>query len=141
MSEQQENSDIEIQNDENNALPELYSKTLILLFSIFFSTVFAAFLLMSNLRTLEKKRARYIVLAFALVWTIASGIILQLSKLEPSYTLIFNVIGAAILNEFFWNKYIGSDREYDRKSWIKPTLISLLIVLVFFFLFLGSLGA
>lgn len=120
-------------------LPELYSKGLILIFAILFSTIFAAALLMINLKILGKIKEAGWVLLFAIFYVIATAIVMQVFSLSPSMTIIANVIGAAILNEFFWNKYIGSDFDFEKKSWIKPTLISVGIALLFFFLLMGSM--
>lgn len=122
---------------DQEALPELYSKRLILVFAVLFSAIFASFLLAANLRTLKESQARVIVLAFAFIYTIGTGVLLQLLGLPPTMSFISNVVGAAILNEFFWNKYIGAQREYHKKDWIKPMLIAMLIALSLFFLLLG----
>ena len=63
---------------------------------------------------------------------------MQAYDLSPGLTPIANVIGAAILNEFFWNKYIGPETEYEKKSWIKPTAISIAVVMVLFLLMLAA---
>lgn len=120
-------------------LPELYSKTLILIFAILFSTIFAAALLIVNLRTLGKTKEAGWVLLFAFAYIIATALVMQSLSLSPSMTIIANVLGAAILNEFFWNKFIGSDLSYIKKSWIKPTLISIGIALLFFLLLMGTM--
>lgn len=128
--------------EEENAeqrLPELYSKNLILIFAILFSTIFAAALLIVNLRHLGKTKEALWVLAFAIAYLVATGLVMQGFDLAPSMTIIANVIGAAILNEFFWNKFIGSDFPYEKKSWIKPTLISIGIAMIFFLLLMGSM--
>lgn len=143
MAEQQQNSDLESRHHENfgqpSGTPELYSKTLILVFAIIFSTIFAAILLILNLRSLGKRNAGLQVLIFAILYLIATGIVIQTFNLEPGLTVIANVIGAAILNEYFWNKHIGSDLEYKKKGWMKPLMISLLIALSVFFLLMLSL--
>ena len=118
--------------------PKLYSKTLILVFAIIFSTLFAAILLMINLRKIGEKSARIQVLIFTVLYMIATGVAIQALQLSPSLTIIFNVIGAAILNEYFWNKYIG-DIEYEKRNWIKPTLVSLFIVTVMFLLLMQAM--
>lgn len=127
----------ELQQEEE--MPELYSKTLILVFAILFSTIFAAALLMLNLRSLGKIKEANLVLLFAIVYFLATAIAMETLKLDPSLTLIANVIGAAILNEFFWNKFIGREVEFTPKSWIKPTVISGIIVMVFLLLMMGSM--
>ncbi|WP_051286255.1 hypothetical protein [Salinimicrobium terrae] len=127
------------EENHDHKLPGLYSKTLILIFAILFSTIFAAALLVVNLRILGKKKEAGWVLLFGIVYIIATALVMQAFSLSPSMTIIANVIGAAILNEFFWNKFIGSDFPYKKKSWIKPILISVGIALVFFMLLMGSM--
>lgn len=119
-------------------LPALYSKTLILIVAILFSTIFAAALLMYNLNRIGQKKAMWWVLIFAVSFLILTGVVIQVFKLDPGMTLIANVIGAAVLNEFFWNRFIGRDTEFEKKSWIKPILISLLIAMVLFILLIGA---
>lgn len=120
-------------------IPELYSKNLILIFAILFSTIFAAALLIVNLRTLGKIKEAGWVLLFAVAYLITTGLVMQAFSLAPSMTIVANVIGAAILNEFFWNKFIGRDTEFEKKSWIKPTLISVALAMLFFLLLMGSM--
>ena len=120
------------------SLPKLYSKRLILIFAILFSTIFAAALLVVNLRKLGKPGPAFWVGLFALAFIIATAVIMQVFSLSPSMTIIANVIGAAILNEFFWNKFIG-DIEYEKKNWLKPALISVAIALGFYLLLMGSM--
>ena len=130
---------IEQEEPQNEKLPALYSKTLILMFAILFSTIFAAALLIVNLRSLGKNKPAIWVALFAFGFVIATAVVMQAFSLSPSMTIIANVIGAAILNEYFWNKYIGSDVHYQKKSWIKPSLISVAIALGFFLLLMGSM--
>lgn len=130
---------IEQEDNSEQNLPELYSKTLILMFAILFSTIFAAALLIVNLRSLGKNKPALVVGLFGLIFVIATAVVMQVFALSPSLTIIANVIGAAILNEFFWNKYIGSDFSFKKKSWIKPTLISIAIALLFFLMLMGSM--
>lgn len=128
--------------DKEDRLPEapaLYSKNLILIFAILFSTIFAAVLLMVNLKSLGKRKEAFWVLIFAISYLFATALVMQAYSLSPSMTIVANVIGAAILNEFFWNKFIGSDFDYRKKSWIKPILISIGIALIFFLLLMGSM--
>ncbi|MFZ0490499.1 MAG: hypothetical protein WBV47_00580 [Salegentibacter sp.] len=133
---QEENIDSQRTGEE---LPQLYSKRLILIFALIFSTIFAAVLLMSNLKSLDKRRESYLVLFFTVFYMMVSVILIQVLGLPPDLTFVANVIGAAILNEFFWNKYIGRDREFQKKSWVKPAIVSLLISIPFVIGLMGSL--
>lgn len=129
MSDQiqdQANSSIETQHaTERNELPQFYSKRIILVFSGLFSIIFGAALLLSNLKKLEDKKATYQVLVFVFLYV--SGIVYTLSSMKtaPNLTLPLNLLGGLILNEYFWNRYIGKETEYEKKSWVKPSLISL----------------
>ncbi len=127
-----------IRNDENK--PNLYSKSLILVFSLLFSPIFAAVLLMLNLKALGKNKERFYVLFFGIGYLFATAAILQIFNLPTNLTFIANVIGAAILNEYFWNKYIGRETEYVKKSWIKPALVSVAVALFFLLLIMGAGG-
>lgn len=138
MSEFKENNYSLEKANEQDDLPALYSKTLILIFAMLFSTIFAAALLMYNLNRIGQKKAMWWVLIFAVSFLILTGVVIQVFKLDPGMTLIANVIGAAVLNEFFWNRFIGRDTEFEKKSWIKPILISLLIAMVLFILLIGA---
>ena len=130
---------IEQEDNSEQNLPELYSKTLILMFAILFSTIFAAALLIANLRNLGKNKPALLVGLFAFIFVIATAVVMQVYSLSPTLSIVANVIGAAILNEYFWNKFIGSDLSFKKKSWIKPTLISIAIALIFFLMLMGSM--
>lgn len=137
-----QNADIFMIEQEDNSernLPELYSKTLILMFAILFSTIFAAALLIANLRSLGKNKPALVVGLFAFIFVIATAVVMQVFSLSPTLSIVANVIGAAILNEYFWNKFIGSDFSFKKKSWVKPTLISIAIAIGFFLLLMGSM--
>lgn len=123
----------------DSELPSLYSKTLILVFAVLFSVIFAAVLLIINLRSLGKRKAAWIILLFSIIYLIFTAVMLQVFSLDPSLTFVFNVIGAAILNEVFWNRFIGKEAEFRKRGWIKPILIALMIAMAFFLLVLYSL--
>jgi len=48
--------------------------------------------------------------------------------------LIFNIVGYAILIEYYWNKNLGKQFKHEKKQVKKPLIISLsvLAILVFF---------
>jgi hypothetical protein len=45
-------------------------------------------------------------------------------------TLLFNMIGYAILSEFFWNKNLGNRLAYQKKEIWKPLMISFAVMLL-----------
>ncbi len=119
------------ESKEFEALPKLYSKRVIYLFSVIFSTIFGTVLLMSNLKQINDTKARWEVLIFGIIFTIGTAITLHTVQLQSNLGLPLNILGAIILNEFFWNRSIGKETEFEKKSWHKPAIISAIITLPF----------
>jgi len=111
-------------------LPHLYSKRAIQGFTLFFSTIFGVLLLMENLKEMNKPVARNQVLVFGIVYTTISAILLNYLAKMFFVTLLFNMIGYAILSEFFWNKNLGNKLAYQKKEIWKPLIISFTIMLL-----------
>ncbi len=109
---------------EELSLPILYSKRAIQGFTVFFSTIFGAILLMQNLKEMNKPIARNQVLVFGVSYTIASIILLNYLPKMFFVTLLFNLLGYAILSEYFWNKNLGNQLKYKKKEIWKPLTIS-----------------
>lgn len=116
--------------DDPNA-PELHSKKVITVFSALFSTIFGSVLLMYNMKQTGNVKGRFQVLAFAVLYTIAIITIVNSLKTSFNITIILNLLGAYVLNEYFWNKFIGKDFLYRKRSWIKPAIISVIIIIPF----------
>ena len=135
LEETSQNQDVQIfekfkeSSIEELELPILYSKKAIQGFTIFFSTLFGAVLLMSNLKAVNNYKARFQVLVFGIGYTLLSAVVLHYLPKSFFTTLIFNLIGYVILTEFFWNTKLGKDAQYKNKKIKKPLTISLLILL------------
>jgi hypothetical protein len=119
---------------EELVLPVLYSQKAIQGFTIFFTTIFGAVLLMRNLKEMNKPKAAIQVLVFGIVYTLFSIILLNYLPKMFFITLIFNLIGYAVLSEFFWNKNLGKELAYNKKKIWKPLFISTLILFLVVFL-------
>ena len=119
---------------EELVLPELYSKRAIQNFTIFFTTIFGAVLLMRNLKEMNKPQERIQVLIFGIGYTLLSIFLLNYLPKIFFITLLFNVVGYAILIEFFWNRNLGRDLAYQKKKVWKPLVISILITAVLVFI-------
>jgi hypothetical protein len=111
-------------------LPVLYSKTAIQGFSILFSTLFGAVLLMSNLKKMNKPKARIEVFVFGIVYTIFTSLILSYLPKIFFLTLLFNIIGYAVLVEYYWNKNLGKEFKHEKEQIKKPLIISLLVLVI-----------
>ena len=111
-------------------LPAIYSKRAILRFSIFFSTVVGAVLLMQNLRDIGKKREGNIVISISILYTVLSMIIISIpDKPYSSLTYLCNILGAFVMTEYFYKKYFPDEAMYNKKKIWKPLIISLLIII------------
>jgi len=129
----------EVTNDHKSSyeklvLPILYSKKAIQGFTIFFTTIFGAVLLMHNLKEMNKLKARNQVLIFGIVFTILSAILLNYLPKMFFITLLFNLIGYAVLIDFFWKNHLEKELEFTKKEVWKPLTISITIVLLLLFL-------
>jgi len=130
------NKTIEEEKKENNITddpnaPELHSKKVILLFSGLFSTIFGAVLLMYNMRQTDNQTGRTQVLIFGILYTIVTIVAVNFINIGTNITFIFNIAGGTILTEYFWNKFIGKEFQFRKRSWIKPAIISVLITIPF----------
>ncbi|MCB7482125.1 hypothetical protein [Christiangramia sediminis] len=118
------------ENEITEIPPQLYSKRVITAFSLIFSTIFGAAILMSNLKKIGEKKGRIQVLIFSILYTV--GIIFTVNSVSTSkFTIPLNILGAVILNEYFWNRYLGKNIEFEKKSWVKPALISVTVTIPF----------
>lgn len=129
----------EFEENEITAIPpQLYSKRVIMAFSVLFSTIFGAAILMSNMKQLRNTKARLQVLLFGILYSVGQVFTIN-SMSSTNLSIPLNILGGMILNEYFWNRYIGKEREYLKKSWLKPAIISGLITVPFLLglIFLG----
>ncbi len=117
--------DIQPKPDENS--PTLYSKRLIYTFAILFSVIFGGIMLAINLKAVNNKKGIYPVIIFSVLYFALSIYILEQMNAGTSGTLVLGAIGALILNNVFWNKYIGKETLYHKKSYVKPLIIALSI--------------
>ncbi|NCD68410.1 hypothetical protein [Mucilaginibacter agri] len=140
--ELQENDDYNEEPQDEGYDIEIYSKRAIWGFSIFFSTIFGGVLLMINLRAAGYKSAANLVLLFSILYTLLGSIALSIiGATSGAFAIIFNGIGAAILTEYFFNRYFPEE-DYYPKSIATPLLISFLICIpiVIFMIYAQSHG-
>ena len=121
-------------SSEATVFPILYSKRAIQGFTIFFSTLFGAVLLMSNLKKMNKPKARVEVLVFGICYTFLTIILLDYLPKTFFLTILFNLVGYAILVEYYWNKNLGKELLHQKKQISKPLIISFAILVLLVFL-------
>ncbi len=82
---------------------------------------------MQNLRDVGLKKAANIVLLFSISYTVTGMVII--SYIKPSGSglpLLYNIVGAVILADYFFPKYFPEKDYYPKKIW-KPLFVSLII--------------
>jgi hypothetical protein len=140
LVEEKEIEDIPAASIEELAIPTLYSKRALQGFTIFFSTLFGAVLLMSNLKKVNKPKARMEVFIFGIGYTFLTILLLNYLPKTFFLTMVFNLIGYAVLVEYYWNKNLGKELKHQKKQISKPLIISFSILMFLVFLqFLPSM--
>ena len=110
--------------------PMIYSKRVIYVFSIFFSSIFGGILLMQNLKDIGKKKEANVVLLVSILLTVSTIIIANIIK-GRSIALICNIGGAAVLSEYFYKKYFPDEIDYEKKKIWKPLIIGIVVSVIF----------
>lgn len=109
--------------------PRFYTPGAIFGFSIFFSLIFGAALLAINIRQTGNRKGGWVVIAFSLLYMLVEVVVLWQIKRSSGMSLAFNLVGALILNYYFWPKYIGTQLDYEPKPIWRALFISILVVL------------
>lgn len=108
--------------------PLFYSPRAVWGFSVFFSTIFGAVLLASNL---ENKKHKWIVIAFGIALSLLAIVVGNAVEGKFHFVLGLNIGGALGLNTTLCNKYIGKDVKFRAKPIWKALIISLVITAPF----------
>ena len=95
--------------------------------------------MMYNLKILNQPKARMNVLLFAVLYMIFSVLIIEALQASTITALILNITGAFILNEYYWNKYIGKTFVYEPKGLLQAISIAILVVVVIFILLMFTM--
>jgi len=127
-----EQSQIPSPTEEALNIPEksnkkIYSKKIIQIFCIVFSPLFGGVLLMLNLIEIGNKKAAKKVLIFSVLYSAIIILILTTKGFKIS-TVMYNLIGAVILSEYFFRTYFPTPDNFEKKEIWKPLIISILIV-------------
>jgi len=126
----EENNLIETELNKDNTV-KIYSKRAIYGFSFAFTTIFGGVLLRQNLIDTKRKKEANIVLAFSIIYTVLTMIIVSTVDLKTnSLTFLLNLVGGVILSEYFYKKYFPDSRYEHKKVW-KALLISIIIMIPF----------
>jgi hypothetical protein len=130
----------------DESCPELYSVKIISVFSILFGVLFTSILMSINLSIVEKRKGIIWVLFFGIIVSIVQ-VLLNNYLLSNNFTssisystLIINSMGAIVLSQVFWNKFIGKETKYRAKSSVVPLIIGIVISAASIFFIFIELG-
>lgn len=110
--------------------PQMHSKRVIFVFCAVFSTIFGTVLLLFNMKQVKSKEGFKYTLLFGILYTLLT-IVLSTVIDFARLPFFMNLLGSLILTEYMWNKFIGEETQYRKRSWIKPLVISILISIPF----------
>lgn len=116
--------------DDPNA-PLLYPKWSIWVISVLFTPLFGGIMMAMNFKRAEKPKQVTIVLAFSVIFTIvaflSADFIQSQSGTPRNWTNLMNIMGAVVLNQYFWKVQIGETFKYRKRSPLVPFIISIAI--------------
>lgn len=112
--------------------PVYYSPAAIYILSGLFTVLCGAILLAINCRKSSSKKGAWLVIGYAVIFmTLQFWILSMLPRNNPGLTMISSCIGAVIMNQFFWDRFIGRDTKFRaRPVWI-PVIIASVICILF----------
>ncbi|MDB5130429.1 MAG: hypothetical protein JWR02_178 [Mucilaginibacter sp.] len=109
--------------------PAFFSKRAIFAFAVLFSVFFGSILLAINVSKTKNRGSTILVILYGLGFTMAQGVIARSYHMDPFFSLITSIAGAYIMDNLFWNRYIGNSTLYKaRPIWV-PLVIGLAIVI------------
>jgi hypothetical protein len=117
--------------------PEFFSQKAIYIFTIFFGVLFGSILMSINAANTPAKKGSVLIALFGVGYTIAQLWILSFLPRNSGLTIITSIVGAIIMNNYFWNRYIGKETKYRKKAIWVPLVIGVGLTVIFlFFIFL-----
>ena len=114
--------------DELKPLPVYYSTKAIYAFTILVGVLFGSIMMAINCNNTPSKKGVWQIIVFGVLFTAAQFYALSLiGKSANSGAIVFNFIGAAVLKQYFWDKYIGNVPYSKKPVWI-PVIIAVVLV-------------
>lgn len=111
---------------DSNAV-ELYSQKAIYGFSIAFGVFFGSVLMAMNLKRTSTQKAIALTIGFGIAFTAIQLYVLSLIPRNTGLTLITSFLGALVLYNVFWKRFIGAQTPYRiRQIWV-PLIIGVIL--------------
>ena len=130
---------------EDESALALYSRKTVDWTTLIFGIIVGSILMALNFKSVEKKKGIIAVLFFGILYFILEIFIMSFlpddmaSSLTNVVRLGLNGLGAYIMHTLIWNKFIGKDFEYRKKSVWLPILIGIIINVLFILLRFNSM--
>lgn len=120
---------------EEQQLPELYSRKIIIAFTILFSILFGTMLYIYNLKKLNKWQLAILATSIAVFYHYVG---IRLLDIDFAYyyssTLLFNLAGGVLLVGPLWSWQIGHSIVYKKKSPFYPLLLAIAVATIWLYL-------
>ncbi|MDD4991509.1 MAG: hypothetical protein PHR83_04670 [Paludibacter sp.] len=128
---------------EDESALALYSRKTIDWTTLIFGVVVGSILMVLNLKSTDKKKGILTVLLFGIFYFLLENYILSIiPDITSSFLnlgrLCLNGLGAFIMHTLIWNKFIGKDFKYRKKSIWLPILLGIIIDGLIFLLWFKS---
>jgi hypothetical protein len=107
--------------------PEFYSRRVVYAFAFIFGALFGSIMMAININKTNNPVRMLWVLLFGFAFTIFQIVIVECTGSGSSVGIIFSLVGAIILESFFWNRFIGNDTFYRAKKFWAPLIIGLVM--------------
>ena len=130
---------------EDESALALYSRKTVDWTTLIFGIIVGSILMALNFKSVEKKKGIIAVLFFGILYFILEIFIMSFlpdnmaSSLTNVVRLGLNGLGAYIMHTLIWNKFIGKDFEYRKKTVWLPILIGIIINVLFILLRFNSM--
>jgi hypothetical protein len=128
---------------EDKSAISLFSRKTIDWSTLIFGIIVGSILMISNLNKTEKKKGIIPLVIFAIIYLIIEiNILLFIENLDSSMLNMIriglNALGALVIHTLFWNKFIGKEIKYRKKSIWFPIILGIIIEGLFFLLWFKS---
>ena len=119
--------------------PEFYSRRVVYIFAFLFSTLFGSILLAMNIYKTDKPARMLWVLLFGVVYTAFEILVGENMHSGSSPGILLSLVGALILESFFWNQFIGNATFYRaRPIWVPLIIGVVLFAFIIWAIFYGA---
>ena len=112
----------------DKSAPKLYTRKILYIFSILFSTFFSGIMFSMNLYQLKKNKYIAVVLLYTFAYSRIMFYVLKKFDIQFLFP-VFSLIGYFPIDYFFWDRWIG-DLKYRKRKYTILLIIILMILTI-----------